>query len=123
MTESLEIDVQRCVKQTGGATAEGAECPECPSRKMALTHEEVAILGRMRAVKEKARPVAEKLKRLQYVMEQSPQAEAEWKDLSVRLEVLRAQWRDWEKKLEEAVEQKLIILGHRSLQSHPGGLF
>jgi len=81
---------------------------------MVLTHEEEFILGRMRAVKVQLRSMAERLKELQDLKRQSPQAQAEWKDLSTRLEGLCAQWKKWQKKLEEAVEQKLIVLGHHN---------
>jgi hypothetical protein len=114
MTKSAKITIEPCAGQAREIAEEATESIVCPSTKMALTYEEEVILGQMRAVKEQVRPIAERLKELQYVVEQFPQAEAEWKDLSTRMEGLRAQWKDWERKLEEAVEQKLITLGHRS---------
>lgn len=95
---------------------EEATCASC-APKLALTPEEEAILSRMRAIKVEARPIAQRLKYIEQslsspVGSNSPD-DPEWVLLSTELTRLRAIWRDWEAKLEDAIERKLILLGHR----------
>lgn len=94
------------------------ECDFC-TKKMELTPDEEAILARMRAIKERVRPLSARLSELQDRFERtpgeetSPEAEAEWAELSLQLSEFRAQWNDWQGKLDQAIENKLVFLGHR----------
>lgn len=93
-------------------------CDVC-SPKMYLTYQEEAILAQMRGVKEQARAVSARLKGIQREFggddggAAGAYGEAEWKTLRGQLDELRHQWKEWEHKLDEAIEQKLIALGHR----------
>lgn len=95
------------------APAEGAACPGChPS--MVLTCEEEAILGRMRLIKEQVHPIADRLHELHgHLSVSHGEHGSEWTELSAQLEDLRAQWREWSARLEDAIDKKLIALGHR----------
>ena len=100
------------------AAAGGDPCAPCQPH-MALTFEEEAILAEMRRIKDMVRPITERLNeiRLHEVTVGAAGAAAgtddEWKNLAAQLEHLRAQWKEWQKRLEDAIEQKLIRLGHR----------
>jgi hypothetical protein len=81
---------------------------------MVLSCEEEAILGRMRHIKEQVRPIADRLQELHGNMSASPSEHgSEWGQLSMQLEDLRGQWREWTDRLDAAIERKLIALGHR----------
>jgi predicted nuclease with TOPRIM domain len=99
------------------SASENETCGVC-APKMALTYEEEAVLTEMRQIKTQVKPVAERLKEIQGLLDDSSgnddaDRREEWERLSGRLEALRAQWKEWEQRLEEAVERKLIMLGHR----------
>ena len=104
---------------TDDQAAQTAEtgCEVCPP-KMVLTHKEEAILATMRQIKDQVRPISERMNQLRNMID-SPETvpysedQDEWRILSNRLEQLRTEWKAWEHKLEEAIEQKLIALGHR----------
>lgn len=113
MTESMEKDVVE-------ACDPFVKLPESDPRcgcgfKQVVTAEEESILAKMRELKEQVRPITQKLSDLQAHMGQSSVAESapEFPALSAQLEGLRLQWKEWEKKLEDATERKLIMLGHR----------
>ena len=94
-----------------------AACSGC-APKMALSHEEEAILGRMRAVKNEVRPIAGRLKELESrIAVESGYLAAllknEYSDLNRQLSELRQDWIEWSSRLEAATERKLILLGHR----------
>jgi hypothetical protein len=106
-----------CVPFPGSGQEEGV-CKPC-SPNMTVTCEELNILSRMREIKHEARSIDQKMKDIRKHMAKpiEPAAPAEptpeWTDLSLQLEGLRANWKDWEHKLQEAIEQKLVLLGHR----------
>ncbi len=93
--------------------------PCCDCRpKMILTYEEEAILKKLRDIKAKVRPIAETLKGVEMRRfdrkEPDPTSlEGEWIRLSGELDELRSAWNEWEVKLENAIEHKWILLGHR----------
>jgi hypothetical protein len=86
----------------------GGGCAACSPNEV-LTCEEESILARMRGIKEEVRPIANKLKEIHQQVGQT----SEWAELYGQMEALRSQWAAWEKKLEDAIEKKLIYLGHR----------
>jgi len=101
---------------------EETSCASC-APKLALTPDEEAILSRMRAIKSEARPIAQRLKYIEQSLSDpigsnSPD-NPEWVLLSTELTRLRAIWRDWEARLEDAIERKLILLGHRPPREAP----
>lgn len=83
--------------------------------KQYVTYEEESILARMREIKDQVRPVAKKLKEVQTYMGNSVELETspEFAGIYAQLKELRREWKDWERKLEDAIERKLIMLGHR----------
>ncbi|MBI5250024.1 MAG: hypothetical protein HY912_11065 [Desulfomonile tiedjei] len=92
------------------------EDPRCGcGLKEVLTYEEESILAKMREIKEQVRPVAQKLKDVQAQMGRSAKIESapEFAGVYAQIEELRREWQDWERKLEDAIERKLIMLGHR----------
>lgn len=116
MTDSIQIPVgTTCEPFPPDARARG--CEGC-APVMTLSHEEEAILSRMRDLKQVVRAVADRLQEIDKFIGSgsdpltSPFA-LEWKNLSSELQRLRDQWEIWEKSLEEATERKLILLGHR----------
>jgi chromosome segregation ATPase len=85
---------------------------------MILTCEEESILAKLREIKETARGVEERLQKLGTSGGDFPKAEAERHELELRqlsgeLDELRNQWANWTKKLDEAIEKKWVLLGHR----------
>ncbi len=106
-----------------GPGDEAAEACVVCAPKMVLSNEEEAILRTMREIKVQARPVSERLKAIQGQLAapvDSPDNRdnwSEWEELSGRLDTLRSEWKQWEERLDQAIEQKLIALGHRELHS------
>jgi hypothetical protein len=117
MTEHIHGYEEECCCRTIARTVPPV-CDVC-APKMYLTPQEEAILEQMRGVKEQARAVGAKLNGLQgqFAGDGDGAAgaypESEWRELSGKLDELRCQWKGWEQKLDEAIEQKLIALGHR----------
>lgn len=89
-------------------TPQAGVCTGCSPNEV-LTCEEESILARMRGIKEEVRPIANKLRNIHQEVAQT----SDWTELYGQLESLRRQWEEWEKKLEDAIEKKLIHLGHR----------
>jgi hypothetical protein len=118
MDETSETTAQACGCNPFPAPAEGEACRAC-SPNMTVTCEEVSILGRMREIKGQARDLSARLKEIEHALgksvsgDDSYQPTAEWGELSCELEGLRNQWKEWEQKLQDAIETKLIALGHR----------
>lgn len=84
-----------------------------------VTCEEESILARMRDIKAQLRPINRRLSEIQAYEGASlsggvsTEEQAEWNELFGQLQELRNQWAEWERKLEDAIERKLIALGHR----------
>jgi hypothetical protein len=99
-------------------TFEPEACLSC-GVKQALTRDEEIILARMRKIKEEVRRLTERMNEIRAPMDQDhaddmPAEELEeWNGIFAALETLREQWREWRTRLDEAVERKLIALGHR----------
>ncbi len=94
--------------------AEKEECCGCGLGQV-VTGQEEAILAKMRELKDQVRPLVLKMKTLQSTVgESSHEVFPEFAQLSTELENLRLQWKEWEQKLEDAIESKLIMLGHRN---------
>ncbi len=94
-----------------------SSCASC-APKLALSYEEEAILGRMRLVKNEARPIAGRVKELesQISLEAGYRRDIlknEHTLLSQQLYELRRDFNEWSGRLEDATERKLILLGHR----------
>jgi hypothetical protein len=103
----------------GPGTAVPSEvCDVCPSKEI-VSGDEHAILGHMREIKEQVRRLTQRMNEIK-----APEGAAmtggdgredrsEWNELFATLEDLRSQWSDWQRRLDEAIERKLIALGHR----------
>lgn len=99
--------------------SEGENCGCSPN--VAFTCEEEAILGKMRDVKSQVRSLTDKMNEIRETfgpqgITPSGESESELARLSGQLDELRSQWKVWETKLDEAIERKLIMLGHREMQ-------
>ncbi len=99
------------------SSAENPTCAPC-SPNMILTCEEEGILGKLREIKETARGVEEKLQKLGrsgggFSVPEAEGHESELRQLSGELDELRTRWDDLSRRLEEAIERKWILLGHR----------
>jgi hypothetical protein len=99
-------------------SSEGENCGCSPN--VAFTCEEEAILGKMREVKSQVRSVTDRMKELRETFSSSgttdlAEGESEWAQLSGQLEELRGRWKIWEARLDDAIERKLIVLGHREM--------
>jgi hypothetical protein len=117
MVNATEEIVAECGCNPFAPTSEGDVCGTC-SPKLALSVEEEAVLGQMRALKERVRPIADRMKQLREDLAGSVDGDrtglqSEWGELSGQLDVLRSQWKEWEFKLDEAIHRKLVMLGHR----------
>ncbi len=93
-------------------------CGPCRANQ-ALTCEEEAILTRMRAIKDQVRSISHRMKQLGTIGSGEVSAssggehDAEWQELTSQLNDLRGKWSEWQGRLDEAIERKLILLGHR----------
>ncbi len=118
MDERSETTAQACGCTPFPAAEGGEDCRAC-SPNMTVSCEEVSILGKMREVKEQARDITAKLMDIQLALgksvseDDSYQPTTEWGELTCQLDGLRNQWKEWEEKLQDATETKLIALGHR----------
>jgi hypothetical protein len=91
-------------------TALGSGCDCRP--KMYLTKEEESILSELREIKQEVRLIMDKIKMVA-AETGAATGSVELSDLSGRLDTLREVWRGWETRLDQAIEDKLIMLGHR----------
>lgn len=117
MTNPAEYLVEQCDCEPLPSEAQAVGCEGC-APKMYVTCDEEAALAKMRALKEQMRHVSDRLRHIERIQEGAPGAgsselSTEWAELSGRLDYLRAEWKNWELRLDEAIEQKLILLGHR----------
>jgi len=116
MDDHLVNAVGGCACDPFPASASG--CQGC-SPNMILSCEEEVILGKMREIKEQVAPIANKLSNIQKEMGESigefgpVDLESDWHVLNGQLQDLRNQWQSWQARLENAVNKKLILLGHR----------
>lgn len=73
----------------------------------------------MRNIKEQVRPIAARLTELEKrikdptLHQTEDERNAAWAKLEGQMAGLREEWEAWRNRLEEAIEQKLICLGHR----------
>jgi hypothetical protein len=90
---------------------EGCAC----TPNQVLTCDEEVILSRMRSLKDQLRVLTEEMNNLQNRMGAGAgeQPNGELAKLSDQLNDLRTQWSDWQNKLEDAIERKWVLLGHR----------
>lgn len=118
MTEHTHEFAGTCSCDPFPAAQAGAGCAGC-APTMAVTCEEVAILKNMRSIKDEVRTINDRLRAVRNKLDGSASGDdsfqhtGEWTDLTCQLDGLRTQWREWEQKLDEAIENKLIMLGHR----------
>ncbi len=112
------LDPTGCACNPFPAQAPGQGCAAC-SPNMILTCEEEGILAKMREIKGQVQPIAAKLKDIQREMGESASEfgpgdlQPDWHVLNEQLLELRNQWKTWQERLEDAIEKKLIFLGHR----------
>ncbi|MBM4328527.1 MAG: hypothetical protein FJ118_15350 [Deltaproteobacteria bacterium] len=118
MTEQIYDTSGECACDPFPAPAEGVACAQCEPNN-ALSCDEEWVLGKMRAIKEQARGLTARMNEM-HSREMAalsggiaPQDEAEWNRLSDELDRLRIQWVEWQERLEDAIERKLVFLGHR----------
>ncbi len=118
MEEYTDNSTDGCACDPFPAPETGEACRGC-SPNMILTCEEEAILSRMRQIKEQVAPIANKLNNIQKELGESvgefgpTNLESDWHVLNQQLEELRNQWQGWQLRLDDAINKKLIFLGHR----------
>lgn len=117
MANPNEPTTEQCVCEPFSQESRALGCEGC-SPTMYVTCDEEAILSEMRGIKEQVRPISERLKEIETLSTpgesgEQPISGDELAELKGQLTELRAQWRNWEEKLDQAIERKLIILGHR----------
>jgi DNA repair exonuclease SbcCD ATPase subunit len=120
MNEHTSNPAGGCACDPFPASVTDQGCAGC-SPNMILTCEEEAILTKMREIKAQVAPIAEKLTSIQKDMGESVggfspvDTESDWHALNDQLQELRNQWQNWQALLEEAINKKLILLGHREV--------
>jgi hypothetical protein len=118
MNEDTSNTTGGCACDPFPSPAGGQGCAGC-SPNMILTCEEEAILAKMREIKAQVGPIADKLNIIQKDMGKSIgefgpfDPESDWHALNDQLQNLRNQWQNWQVRLEEAINRKLVFLGHR----------
>lgn len=117
MSEHIETPIE-CGCDPFTSAEEVGTCGPCRPNQ-ALTCEEEAILTRMREIKDQVRSISSRMKQLQTINDVEPsgrsgqQDDSEWRELFSQLDELRGRWSQWQRRLDEAIERKLILLGHR----------
>ncbi len=105
------------------ATLEGCRpdpeqgCETC-APKQALSPDEETALARMREVKNQVREVNERLREIkpfkgEPTRSDAPEENAEWQELFNKLEDLRGRWVEWRAKRDDAIDRKMVSLGHK----------
>ena len=117
----------------GCETFLGVSDDVCTRYKDYLTQEEEEVLRMLRDLREQAVRLKGKIKNIEKTVRTEypdsavhaiPEEEKErllakkglfdeWRDCTDRLEELRAVWKDWQVKKEEAHHRKMVMLGHR----------
>jgi DNA repair exonuclease SbcCD ATPase subunit len=103
---------------TGKNRTDSEDCGVCPGNTP-VTPEEEAVLAEMRSIKDELRPLTERLHKLEARIEKPPLQEtdadrnAEWAKLEGKIAQLREAWRALDERLNDAIHQKLVCLGHR----------
>jgi hypothetical protein len=90
-------------------------CSPCEPPTVFTVEEEVA-LEQMRKIRNEAAPVMDRMTEIRKKFKQltlTSEAMTEIKELQTRLEILREHWAGWQRELDEAMEKKLIKLGHK----------
>jgi hypothetical protein len=89
---------------------ESCECQAGCRPLLIPTDEEVKALDALRSIKVRVREIKQKLKGLGA---HEPGITDDKRDqFEQRLERLRAEWRVWEKRREEAARMRMVLLGH-----------
>ncbi|MFH0824219.1 MAG: hypothetical protein V2B18_15815 [Pseudomonadota bacterium] len=109
---------EMCCCGPADGMAEMEACNVC-APKSVLTADEEVILSRLRELKAEARGITERMKRIHTdpSMEGTDESLAggsELNDLNRQLNELRSTWGDWQRRLDDAIDRKLILLGHRT---------
>lgn len=112
---SDSAEIRRSAAQAFSEEKQG--CFSC-APKMALTPEEGSILGRMRSVKKQVRTITKRLREIEGSFAgdsgaKHTESDPERRELYNRLNSFRDEWKEWKVRLDEAIERKLIMLGHR----------
>jgi len=82
----------------------------CPGRIEVPTEKEREALAELKSVKETVRAVKQRLKTLQADGGQMDSQEIV--GLKAELATLKEKWERWEKKRQEAQEERMVLLGH-----------
>lgn len=113
MSDNLEL--RETAESCGPEATE--VCESC-APKQAVTPDEEAALERMREVKKQVREVNERLREIKPFKGETTRSDAleenaEWRELFSKLEDLRGRWAEWRAKLDEAIDRKMVALGHK----------
>jgi hypothetical protein len=86
------------------------EVDSCCKKLEVPSEEEVVALNAMRAIKERVRDLKKRLSEVSSSHKEEERREA--LELAKKMEALKAQWNEWEKKRKKAAKERMILLGH-----------
>lgn len=117
MISPNEPMTEQCICEPHSPESRALGCEGC-APTMYVTCDEEEILAEMRGIKEQVRSISDRLKEIKSLSsfrtaEEELAPSNEWSEMKRQLDDLRLQWRNWEERLDQAIERKLIILGHR----------
>ena len=92
--------------------------PACPTKPRVPSDREVDALDAMRAIKERARVLKDRLQAL--TNEPGGKGTAEIAGVESELKEMRTEWDSWEKKRLVAARERMILLGHEEGGSEDG---
>jgi chromosome segregation ATPase len=90
-----------------------AEVDSCCKKLEVPSEDEVVALNAMRAIKERVRDLKKRLSEISSSHKGEDKAEAQ--ELEKRMQALKAQWNDWEEKRKKAAKERMILLGHETV--------
>lgn len=94
----------------GNDTEETIDCGKICKGVEVPTGDEVAALNAMRTIKDRVRALKKELS--ESSSPDGDESDEKTSELQKELSRLKAEWREWERKREEAARVRMILLGH-----------
>ena len=89
----------------------GNHMDRCPGKVEVPTEKEREALAKLKSIKESVRALKQRLKTLQADCGKADSREI--LGLKEELALLKEKWERWDKKRQEAQEERMVLLGHR----------